>query len=77
MEDRFEDDRFIIVYYQRPKALGDNFKVIVDSHTGVNYLQLLLVGGGGTSITPLYDENGNVLISSKEEIEEFKKINTL
>lgn len=71
------DDRFKVIYYQEPRALEDAFKIIVDTKTGVNYMQLLLVNSSGTSITPLYDKNGNVVVSSPEEIANIKEVNSL
>lgn len=71
------DDRFKVVYYQQPKALEDTFKVIVDTKTGVNYLQLLLVNSSGTSISPLFDSNGRVVVSSPEEIANLEEVNSL
>ena len=71
------DDRFKVVYYQQPKALEDTFKVIVDTKTGVNYLQLLLVNSSGTSITPLFDSNGKVVVSTPEEIANLEEVNSL
>lgn len=71
------EDRFKVIYYQQPKALEDSFKVIVDTVTGVNYMQLLLPGGGGTSLAPLFNSDGKVVVFSQEEIAKIKNINNL
>jgi len=41
-------------------TLGGAFEVVVDTVTGVNYL--MTVGSAMHGITPLLDENGNVVI---------------
>ena len=41
---------------------GGTMQIIVDTATGVNYL--LTRGPGISGITPLLDENGNVVIDS-------------
>ncbi len=71
------EDRFKVVYYQHPKALEDSFKIIVDTKTGVNYMQLLLVNSSGTSITPLYGSDGKLVVSSPEEIANLEEVNSL
>lgn len=37
-------------------------RIIVDTKTGVNYI--MTVGVGGSSITPLLDNNGDVVIDT-------------
>ncbi len=42
------------------QTLGlDAVQIIVDTETGVNYLNILGQGGG---ITPLLDENGKIIV---------------
>ena len=43
-------------------------QIIVDTVTGVNYLNT--IGASMNGITPLLDKNGNVVIDSTEEISE-------
>lgn len=35
-------------------------EILVDTKTGVNYLNI--IGGGVNGLTPLYDENGYVIV---------------
>ncbi len=53
-----EEKRFIIKE-QQGIAFG-SVSIIVDTKTGVNYL--MSIGSGPSSLTPLLDENGNVVI---------------
>ncbi len=53
-----KEKRFIIKDEQGVQ-LGA-IQIVVDTVTGVNYL--MTVGSGPSGITPLLDENGNVLI---------------
>jgi len=43
-------------------------QIIVDTFTGVNYLNV--IGTSMNGITPLLDRNGNVVIDSTDEISE-------
>ncbi|MBQ8349524.1 MAG: hypothetical protein IJY19_07795 [Ruminococcus sp.] len=43
-------------------------QIIVDTATGVNYLNT--VGGSAPGLTPLLDKNGNVVIDDINEINE-------
>ena len=45
-------------------TLGGAFEVVVDTVTGVNYL--MIVGSAMYGITPLLDENGNVVPDASE-----------
>lgn len=53
-----KDKRFYIKSNENLGALGKVI-VLVDSETGVNYLQF---ANAGNSITPLLDENGKVIV---------------
>lgn len=54
--------RFQDIY--KESCAGGELHILVDMATGVNYL--CMVGMGPMSITPLLDENGNVVVSRKE-----------
>lgn len=56
-------DRFIITHEQKlEKTMGlGALQVIVDTQTGVNYINT--VGSGYSGITPLLDENGKVVVT--------------
>ena len=53
-----KEKRFIVKEEQGIQ-FGD-IQIVVDTVTGVNYL--MTVGSGPSGITPLLDENGNVVI---------------
>lgn len=53
-----KDKKFYIKSNENLGALGKVI-VLVDSETGVNYLQF---ASAGSSITPLLDENGKVIV---------------
>lgn len=53
-----KEKRFVIKEEQA-LAFGAVY-IIVDTHTGVNYL--MTVGNGPSGMTPLLDSNGNVVI---------------
>ncbi len=53
-----KEKRFVIKEEQGVGIGG--IQIVVDTKTGVNYL--MTIGGGPSSITPLLDENGNVVI---------------
>ena len=46
-------------------AFTNQFTVIVDKQTGVNYL--FVKSGYGAGLTPLLDQNGKPLITTKED----------
>lgn len=54
-------ERFKEIYGQ---GFGQTMRILVDLETGVNYLMCTCGYAGG--LTPLLDENGNVVISKKE-----------
>ncbi|AIY05410.1 hypothetical protein Plano_1445 [Planococcus sp. PAMC 21323] len=54
-----EDHRFYIKSSEDVPVLG-RIVILVDRYTGVNYLQSWV--GAGSSITPLLDKNGQVII---------------
>ena len=53
-----KEKRFSIKH--KESLYGGEIAIIVDTHTGVNYIATL--GFGPTSFTPLLDEKGNVVI---------------
>lgn len=64
-----DDKRFIKVF--REGTLTETMEILLDTETGVNYLY---IGAGyGMGITPLLDFNGNVIVSSKREIANYKE----
>lgn len=64
-----DDKRFIKVF--REGTLTETMEILLDTETGVNYLY---IGAGyGMGITPLLDSNGNVIVSSKREIANYKE----
>lgn len=60
------DKRFVKIYSQ---GQMEGFQIWIDRNTGVNYLFQFLGYSGG--ITPLLDENGKPVISSKEDLAQF------
>ncbi len=54
-----EHQRFYIKSYESVPSLG-KVVILVDRHTGVNYLQTFVGTSGG--ITPLIDKNGHVIV---------------
>ena len=54
------DKRFEIKEYEGG-VFSNQFSVIVDNNTGVNYL--FVKSGYGAGLTPLLDENGKPLIT--------------
>lgn len=52
-------NRFIIKSVETVPKFGQ-IRILVDRETGVNYLHSWV--GGGSSITPLLDENGEVIV---------------
>jgi hypothetical protein len=53
------NERFEVIYNQ---AKLDNFRIVRDKQTGVQYLQAINSGSGSTSITLLVDKEGKPLI---------------
>ncbi len=53
-----KEKRFVVKEEQGLNLGG--IQIVVDTKTGVHYL--MTIGGGPSSITPLLDENGNVVI---------------
>ncbi|WP_019138021.1 DUF6440 family protein [Peptoniphilus timonensis] len=64
-----DDKRFIKVF--REGSLTESIEVLLDTETGVNYLYIS--AGYGMGITPLLDEEGKVVVSSKREIANYKE----
>ena len=64
-----DDKRFIKVF--REGSLTESTEVLLDTETGVNYLYIS--AGYGMGITPLLDEEGKVVVSSKREIANYKE----
>ncbi len=52
------EKRFIVK--EKQSLAGGKALILVDSQTGVHYFAFL--GGFGSSLTPLLDEKGNVVI---------------
>lgn len=57
-------NRFKLIHDQ---GIFRKTQIIVDLETGVNYLCIL--ANKGCSITPLLDKNGNIVISSTNELD--------
>lgn len=60
-----KDKRFVTVYKEGPLS---PVSIIVDTETGVNYLQVS--SGYGLSLTPLLDSEGKVVIMDEYELRE-------
>lgn len=60
---RMSDKRFELK--EKQHISGGILKIIVDKKTGVNYL--VTSGIGVSGMTPLLDENGNIVIDKKIE----------
>lgn len=61
MKEEIEEIRFKGIFAQA-KGLGrSHMRIIVDTETGVNYLNICSEYGEG--LTPLLDENGKIVIS--------------
>ncbi len=54
-----KDKRFVRIYKQG-HCLGNGVDIIVDKNSGVHYVYAFGEYGGG--LTPLLDENGNIVI---------------
>lgn len=57
-----KDKRFDVKYEQTMSFFGGAAQIIVDTDMGVNYLAII---GNATAITPLLDENGQVVIDKE------------
>lgn len=54
-----KNNRFILSYEQG--GLHDELRIIVDTQTGVNYIQVYY--DQGTGLTPLLDAEGKVVVT--------------
>ena len=59
-----KNDRFKVKYDQ---GVVQNYQIVVDTETGVNYL--IVNNGSGAGITPLLERDGRVIVSSSTEFE--------
>lgn len=67
-KDNKKESRFEVIHKEGSSFKSSGvFKILVDKETKVQYL--LWTSGYGSSITPLLDENGKVII--KDENEDF------
>ena len=64
-----EEKRFIKIL--KESSVTQTIEIILDTETGVNYMYVS--AGSGRTITPLLDEEGKVVISSKREIANYKE----
>ncbi|MCZ8515408.1 DUF6440 family protein [Paenibacillus filicis] len=53
------DNRFQVIYSE---GKLDVFRILLDTETGVQYLQTIQAGSGSTSLTVLVDEEGKPLL---------------
>lgn len=61
-----KDNRFEVIYKDGSRISENGLRqILVDKDTGVNYL--LWTSGYAGGITPLLDENGDVIITEIEE----------
>ena len=63
-----EDKRFIKIF--KEGSLTESIQILLDTETGVNYIQHLSAGYG-ISLTPLLDSDGKVVVSSEREIQNY------
>ncbi len=56
-----DEKRFVKVYYQKPKIIGEQMTIYVDKVTGVNYL--FMQGGNAGGLTPLLNPDGTPIIT--------------
>ena len=66
-----EDKRFIKIF--KEGSLTESIQILLDTETRVNYIHLN--AGYGISITPLFDSDGKVVVSSQKEIQNYKERN--
>lgn len=64
-----DEKRFIKVF--REGSLTESIEVLLDTETGVNYI--CFAASYGLGLTPLLDEEGKVVVSSKREIANYKE----
>ena len=62
------DKRFAVLF--ESVSFMTSCTVLVDTHTGVNYL--LTKCGEGAGLTPLLDAQGKVVISTRDELNELQ-----
>lgn len=63
------DKRFIVKTEDENILFATSLSTVVDTQTGVNYI-IASRSSEGVAITPLLDKYGQLVISTKEEIEE-------
>ena len=63
------DKRFIVKTEDENILFATSLSTVVDTQTGVNYI-IASRSSEGVAITPLLDKCGELVISTKEEIEE-------
>ncbi|WP_262122156.1 DUF6440 family protein [Anaerococcus sp. Marseille-Q5996] len=63
------DKRFIVKIEDENILFATSLSTVVDTQTGVNYI-IASRSSEGVAITPLLDKYGELVISTKEEIEE-------
>lgn len=63
------DKRFIVKTEDENILFATSLSTVVDTHSGVNYI-IASRSSEGVAITPLLDKYGELVISTKEEIEE-------
>lgn len=63
------DKRFIVKTEDENILFATSLSTVVDTQTGVNYI-IASRSSEGVAITPLLDKYGELVISTKEEIEE-------
>lgn len=59
------NNRFVVKHTEDISEVG-RLIILIDQETGVNYLQSWV--GGGSSITPLLDERGEVVIDITPQV---------
>lgn len=64
-----QDKRFAVLY-EESIGLATSCTVLVDKTTGVNYL--LTAHGSGAGLTPLLNADGQVIISTHDELDELQ-----
>ncbi len=56
-----KDNRFEVIHAESTLKSG-TFTIVKDTVTGVHYLRIASTNSYGGGLTPLLDENGNVVI---------------
>ena len=56
-----KNNRFVKVYCQKPKFIGEYLTIYVDRETGINYL--FTQGGNAGGLTPLLNADGTPVIT--------------